>query len=42
MEAASPPVNAALTAVGWVEATLLKHIDLPFGTSLICIAERMA
>jgi SAM-dependent methyltransferase len=41
MEPASPPVNAVLTAVGWVEATLLRWVNLPFGTAIICIAERV-
>jgi SAM-dependent methyltransferase len=41
MEPASPLVNAALTAVGWVEAALLRRINLPFGTAMICIAERV-
>ncbi len=41
MEPASAPVNAALTVVGWVEATLLRWINLPFGTAIICIAERV-
>jgi len=40
MEPVSPPVNAALTVVGWVEAQLLRRINLPVGTSLIAIAEK--
>ena len=40
MEPTSPPVNAALTAVGWVEAALLRWVNLPVGTGIICIAER--
>ncbi len=40
MEPASPPVNAILTGVGWLEAALLRLADLPFGTSLICIARK--
>jgi SAM-dependent methyltransferase len=40
MEPASPPVNAVLTGVGWVEAQLLHWISLPLGTSIIAIAER--
>ena len=38
MEPTSPPVNAILTVVGWLEAALLRFARLPFGTSIICIA----
>lgn len=41
MEPAGPAVNVALTAVGWMEAALLRRVNLPFGTGLICIAERV-
>jgi SAM-dependent methyltransferase len=40
MEPASPPVNASLTGVGWVEAQVLRWIDLPVGTSIIAIAQK--
>jgi SAM-dependent methyltransferase len=40
MEPASPPVNAALTGVGWVEAQVLRRVSLPVGTSIIAIAEK--
>jgi SAM-dependent methyltransferase len=40
MEPASPPVNAVLTGVGWVEAQLLRWVDLPVGTSIIAIAQK--
>lgn len=40
MEPASPPVNAILTQVGKVEAGILKHVNLPFGTSLIAVAQK--
>jgi SAM-dependent methyltransferase len=40
MEPASPPVNAVLTTVGQVEAALIRHIDLPAGTSLIAIGQK--
>jgi SAM-dependent methyltransferase len=40
MEPASPPVNAVLTVVGWVEAQVLRWISLPVGTSIIAIAEK--
>lgn len=42
MEPASPPVNAALTLVGKVEAALIRYINLPFGTSLIAVGEKPA
>ena len=40
MEPASPPVNAILTGVGWLEAQALRWFSLPAGTSLIAIAEK--
>jgi ubiquinone/menaquinone biosynthesis C-methylase UbiE len=40
MEPASPPVNAVLTGVGWVEAAALRFASFPFGTSIICIAQK--
>lgn len=40
MEPASPPVNTVLTMVGKVEARLIKALNLPFGTSLIAIAQK--
>ncbi len=40
MEPASPMVNAILTQVGKVESGLIRHINLPFGTSLIAIAQK--
>jgi SAM-dependent methyltransferase len=40
MEPASPPVNALLTGVGWLEAQLLRWISLPIGTSIIVIAQK--
>jgi SAM-dependent methyltransferase len=40
MEPTSPPVNALLTGVGWLEASILRFIDLPVGTSLICLAHK--
>ncbi len=41
MEPAPPPINAVLTWVGKVEAALLRRINLPFGTSIIAIAEKV-
>ena len=40
MEPAPPLVNTILTGVGWLEAQVLRWINLPVGTSLIAIAER--
>ncbi|MGE5602092.1 MAG: class I SAM-dependent methyltransferase [Nitrososphaerales archaeon] len=40
MEPASPMVNRVLTFVGKVEVALLKRMNLPFGTSIIAIAEK--
>jgi SAM-dependent methyltransferase len=40
MEPASPAVNRLLTFVGKVEVALLKRVSLPFGTSIIAIAEK--
>jgi SAM-dependent methyltransferase len=40
MEPASPPVNTVLTKVGQVEAALIRHIDLPVGTSLIAVGQK--
>jgi SAM-dependent methyltransferase len=40
MEPASAPVNAVLTLVGQVEATLIRYVNLPVGTSLIAVGEK--
>jgi SAM-dependent methyltransferase len=40
MEPAPPLLNSILTAVGRLEAVLLKRVNLPVGTSLIAIAEK--
>ena len=40
MEPASPSVNTILTAVGGLEAQVLRWINLPVGTSIIAIAQR--
>jgi hypothetical protein len=42
MEPAPPLLNAALTAVGWVEAQLLRRFNLPVGTGIIAIAHKKA
>lgn len=41
MEPTSPPVNMALSLVGQAEAELIKSVDLPFGTGLLALAERL-
>jgi len=40
MEAAPGGLNGVLTGVGKVEAGLIRHVSLPIGTSVLCIAER--
>ena len=40
MEPASPAVNTVLTAVGRFEAGLLRRVSLPWGTSLIALAQK--
>jgi SAM-dependent methyltransferase len=40
MEPASPPVNAVLTLVGKIEATLISQFNLPIGTSLIAVGQK--
>jgi hypothetical protein len=40
MEPIPEPVNTLLHGVGWLEAELLARTDLPFGVSVICVAER--
>ncbi len=41
MEPASPLVNRVLTWVGKLETALLRRTSLPFGTSIIAIAEKV-
>jgi ubiquinone/menaquinone biosynthesis C-methylase UbiE len=41
MEPASPVVNTVLTEVGKLEVALLRRFDLPWGTSIIAIAEKL-
>lgn len=40
MEPVSPWLNTLLRGVGRVEAALIRRVNLPFGTSLICIADK--
>ncbi len=41
MEPVSPWLNAILRGVGRVEAALVSRVDLPIGTSLMCVAEKV-
>jgi len=41
MEPASPPVNTVLTLVGQIEAGLIRFVNLPVGTSLIAVGEKV-
>lgn len=38
----SAPVNAALTALLWLESLWLRWFDAPFGSSLLCVATKTA
>lgn len=40
MEAIPEPINSVLHTVGWLEAELLQRLRLPFGISVICVAEK--
>jgi SAM-dependent methyltransferase len=40
MEPIPEPVNSVLHAVGWLEAEILARTTLPFGVSVICLAEK--
>ncbi|CAN5861348.1 hypothetical protein BH10CHL1_BH10CHL1_27220 [soil metagenome] len=41
MEPIPEPVNTLLQGIGWLEATLLSYVALPFGTSVLCVAEKV-
>ena len=40
MEPASPLVNTVLRGVTWTESQVLRWVNLPVGTSIICIARK--
>jgi hypothetical protein len=40
MEPAPPPLNTILSGVTWTEAQVLRWLNLPVGTSIICIAQK--
>jgi len=42
MEPIPEPANMILHMVGWLEAELVQRVNLPFGTSVLCIAEKPA
>ena len=42
MEQIPEPANTVLHGVGWLEAELLERTDLPFGVSVLCVAEKPA
>ncbi len=41
MEPIPEPANTLLQGVGWLEAELLSYVALPFGTSVLCVAEKV-
>jgi len=41
MEPAPPLLNGLLAALGKLEVALLRRVNLPVGTSLIAIAEKV-
>jgi len=40
MEPTHPAINAVLTGVGWLEAQLLKAVNLPVGTGIVAVGRR--
>ena len=40
MESIPEPANTVLHGVGWLDAELVQRTNLPFGTSVLCIAEK--
>ncbi|MBI5652946.1 MAG: class I SAM-dependent methyltransferase [Chloroflexi bacterium] len=42
MEPTAPLVNTILRGIGRVEAALIARMNLPIGTSLMCVAEKVA
>jgi ubiquinone/menaquinone biosynthesis C-methylase UbiE len=40
MEPVPPLINTVLTGVNWTESQLLRWVNLPVGTSIICVAEK--
>ena len=42
MEPIPEPANTALHAVYWLEAEILQRTSLPFGISILCVAEKPA
>jgi hypothetical protein len=42
MEPAPPALNAVLKGIVWTESQLLRWVNLPLGTSILCIAQKPA
>jgi hypothetical protein len=40
MEPAPPLLNTILSGVTWTESQILRWVNLPVGTSIICIAQK--
>jgi SAM-dependent methyltransferase len=40
MEPIPAPINTVLHLAGWLEAELIERIRLPFGVSVLCVAEK--
>jgi SAM-dependent methyltransferase len=40
MEPIPEPANTLLHGIGWLEAELLQRFELPFGISIMCVAEK--
>jgi hypothetical protein len=40
MEPAPPLLNTILSGVTWTESQVLRWLNLPVGTSIICIAQK--
>ncbi len=40
MEPTPEPANTLLHGIGWLEAALIERVSLPFGTSILCLAEK--
>jgi hypothetical protein len=41
MEPAPPLLNTILSGITWTESQVLRWVNLPVGTSIICIAEKL-
>jgi hypothetical protein len=41
MEPAPPLLNTILSGVTWTESQILRRVNLPVGTSIICLAQKL-